>query len=139
MPDQTYADWTLAPATSGDWFYMEERDETFALFGIDATKPVAIFRCNKRTRMVGVGRYGAEVTAPSLPMRIRTETQSQTVTGTVRGGGGTPLIAAEFPANSGLLDAMAFSKGRFAIETAGLPTLYLPAWPEITRVMEDCR
>jgi hypothetical protein len=34
---------------------------------------------------------------------------------------------------------MAFSRGRFAIETAGLPTLYVPSWPEVSRVVEDCR
>ena len=33
----------------------------------------------------------------------------------------------------------AFSKGRFAIETPGLATLYVPSYPEITRVIEDCR
>jgi hypothetical protein len=38
-----------------------------------------------------------------------------------------------------LLDAMAFSRGRFALEAAGLETLYLPAWPELSRVIEDCR
>ncbi|MGE5953581.1 MAG: hypothetical protein ACM308_08200 [Qipengyuania vulgaris] len=40
---------------------------------------------------------------------------------------------------SPLLDAMALTKGRFAVETPGLPTLYLPAWAEVTRVIEDCR
>jgi len=33
---------------------------------------------------------------------------------------------------------MALSKGRFAVETQGLETLYVPAWPEMTRVIEDC-
>ena len=43
------------------------------------------------------------------------------------------------PARDPLLDAMAFSKGRFALEVAGLPTLYVPSYPEVTRVIEDCR
>lgn len=38
-----------------------------------------------------------------------------------------------------LLDAIVFSRGRFAFEAAGEPTLYLPSWPEIGRVIEDCR
>ena len=42
-------------------------------------------------------------------------------------------------ANMALLDAMAFSRGRFAIDVNGLPSLYLPAWPEVGRVIEDCR
>ena len=47
--------------------------------------------------------------------------------------------AAGLPARDPLLDAMAFSKGRFAVEVAGLPTLYLPSWIEVSRVIEDCR
>jgi hypothetical protein len=38
-----------------------------------------------------------------------------------------------------LLDAMAFSRGRFRVEVAKLPPLYLPSWPEVSRVIEDCR
>ncbi|MEL6878174.1 MAG: hypothetical protein AAGL68_08770 [Pseudomonadota bacterium] len=52
---------------------------------------------------------------------------------------GQPLVAAELDANDPLLDAMAITKGRIAVETAGMPTLYLPAWAEVTRVIEDCR
>jgi hypothetical protein len=32
-----------------------------------------------------------------------------------------------------------FSRGRFAVETDGLPTLVLQTWPEPARVVEDCR
>ncbi len=53
--------------------------------------------------------------------------------------GPVPAIAARVAANDPLLDAMAFSKGRFAVEVAGLPTLYVPSYPEVTRVIEDCR
>ncbi|MDG2003332.1 MAG: hypothetical protein P8J20_08375 [Novosphingobium sp.] len=49
------------------------------------------------------------------------------------------MIAVTLPASDPLLDAMAFSRGRFAVETAGLPTLYVPSWPEVSRVIEDCR
>ena len=48
-------------------------------------------------------------------------------------------VRARVPARDPLLDAMAFSKGRFAVEVAGLPTLYVPSYPEVTRVVEDCR
>lgn len=41
--------------------------------------------------------------------------------------------------NDPILDALAFSRGRFAIEVTGQPTLYLPSWPELSRVVEDCR
>lgn len=48
-------------------------------------------------------------------------------------------MVASFAARDPLLDAMAFSRGRFAIQSDGLPTLYVPSWPEIGRVLEDCR
>jgi hypothetical protein len=48
-------------------------------------------------------------------------------------------VRAELAASDPLLDAMAFTKGRFAVETAGQETLYVPAYPEISRVIEDCR
>ena len=38
-----------------------------------------------------------------------------------------------------LLDAMAVTRGRFAVETTGLSTLYLPPWAEVTRAIESCR
>ncbi|WP_345907778.1 hypothetical protein [Sphingomonas sp. UBA4815] len=41
--------------------------------------------------------------------------------------------------NDRLLDAMAFSRGRFTIEQAGQPPLIIPAYAEVGRVIEDCR
>ncbi|MDX1704632.1 MAG: hypothetical protein R3235_10110, partial [Altererythrobacter ishigakiensis] len=52
---------------------------------------------------------------------------------------GYGLVAANLPANDPLLDAMAITKGRFAIEVEGMEPLYIPAWAEVTRVIEDCR
>lgn len=71
-------------------------------------------------------------------MRIRTETTERLLTANPSSDG-RPLLIVELAAQDRLLDAMAFSRGRFAVETGGLPTLYLPAWAEVTRVIEDCR
>jgi hypothetical protein len=68
-------------------------------------------------------------------MRILTETTERTLSVAPREGASAAQLGARDP----LLDAMAFSKGRFAVEVTGLPMLYLPAWPEVTRVIEDCR
>lgn len=73
---------------------------------------------------------------PNLAMTIRTETAQRTLAAQQ----GTPaLIAVAVAANDPLLDAMALSKGHFAVETEGEPTLYLPSWAEVSRVIEDCR
>jgi hypothetical protein len=44
-----------------------------------------------------------------------------------------------FAVRDPLLDAMAFSRGRFMLEMGGAQTLVLPAWSEVGRVIEDCR
>ncbi len=71
-------------------------------------------------------------------MNIRTETSDRAVPAQ-QAGTGLSMLAATLPAADPLLAAMAFSKGRFAVETQGLATLYIPSWPEVTRVIEDCR
>jgi hypothetical protein len=53
--------------------------------------------------------------------------------------GSAGQVTAAIKTRDPLLDAMAFSRGRFMIEVAGLPPLYLPSWPEVSRVIEDCR
>ncbi len=125
-----------APQTPGNWRYIVERNETFALFGSSVQNAQAIIRCDLETRQVGIGRFG--LAASAAAMRIRSETRAKEDMATTRDSG-QPLVAFEMNANDPVLDAMALSKGRFAIETAGMPTLYLPAWAEVTRVIEDCR
>ncbi len=125
-----------APQTQGNWRYIVERNETFALFGSSYENAQAIIRCDLDTRKVGIGRFGPAASAAQ--MRVRTETRSSDLRATTRNSG-QPLVAAELDPRDPLLDAIALSKGRFALETAGMPALYLPAWAEVTRVIEDCR
>lgn len=71
-------------------------------------------------------------------MIIRTETANRVITSRVTGPRMTH-ISVTLEARDPLLDAMAFSNGRFAINAASERALVVPAWPEITRVIEDCR
>jgi hypothetical protein len=50
-----------------------------------------------------------------------------------------PGPAARVNSNSPVLDAMAYSRGTFALESSGAPAVYVPSWPEVARVVEDCR
>lgn len=136
VTEPTYENYLDAPQTPGDWTYIAERDETFALFGLSIENPQAIIRCDLDSRKVGIGRFGSD--RGTAVMRIRTETRQQILEASTRDSG-QPLVAAEMDARDPILDAMALSKGRFAIETEGTATLYLPAWAEVTRVIEDCR
>ena len=51
----------------------------------------------------------------------------------------TARITAQLCGVDPLLDAIAFSRGRIGVGVGGTPALVLPAWPEIARVVEDCR
>jgi len=130
-----YENWMDAPQTPGNWEYVDEPTESLALFG-DAN-PVHLFviRCNKQNRQVGIARRGE--TSTPLAMRVLTETSQRVLSATQVPDFG--LIAATVWGNDPLLDAMAISKGRFAVEMDGFANLYIPSWPEVTRVIEDCR
>ncbi|MEP3051176.1 MAG: hypothetical protein ABJP48_08725 [Erythrobacter sp.] len=132
-----YSDFLDAPQTPGNWNYFTDPDETLAYFSNGSSENAApfIIRCEVGTRNIWFGRNGI---AQDTLMRIRTETTQRTLQAAPVSGQNN-LVAVRLSANDRLLDAMALSKGRFAVETAGLPTLYLPAWAEVTRVIEDCR
>lgn len=135
-PTPTYDNWMDAPATPGNWTYRPVQGGSAALFGQRQGEPLLTMRCDRSQRQVLLERPAA-LSGP-VPVVIRTETSNRTVAST---GLAAPLqvVRTSISANDRLLDAMALSKGRFAIETSGLPTLYIPAWPEVTRVVEDCR
>lgn len=126
-----------APQTPGTWTYLDEPAETLALYGVGENYRF-IVRCDKSTRMVGLARVAENGPASPRAMEISTETTKRSLTAqpvtTAR-----QFVAATLPPRDPLLDAMAITKGRFAVSVEGENTLYLPAWAEVTRVIEDCR
>lgn len=132
----TYENWLDAPQTPGDWRYTAEQGETLALFGATGSSTDFVIACRPASRQVALVRAGS-ADGP-VPMRIRTETADRVVEAVPANSGPARLIVT-FAATDPLLDAIAFSRGRFAVETAGMPAMFIPAWPEITRVIEDCR
>lgn len=133
--EQFYENYLDAPQTPGTWEYVSEPAETIAVYGIDRANPDFIIRCSRATRQIGMARRTSS--AGPRRMRITTETaQRDVMTAQV---GTRLLVAAELTARDPLLDAMAITKGRFAVSVEGERTLYLPAWAEVTRVIEDCR
>lgn len=126
--------WIDAPQTPGDWRYTSSTTGGRASFA-NAGPALFTIRCDLASRSVVLTRANA---AGAAQMIVRTETQSRTLTG---GQDSADLYAmsARVPARDRLLDAMALTKGRFAVEVANSATLYLPSWAEVTRVIEDCR
>ena len=117
------------PRTPGDWRYSAGSGQTRASYGAGET--VFAITCDLSSRAITLARAGS---GPSA-MRIRTESSERTLSATSC----ETSVAATLTARDPLLDAMAFSKGRFAVETTGLAPLYLPSWVEVSRVLEDCR
>jgi len=136
--EKTYDNYLDAPQTPGTWTYVEEPGESLALFGADPDAPLLIVRCGAGSGRIGIGRVIDGSTATMRPMQIQTETTTRILQANPVQSQMT-LMVAELPAGDPLLDAMAITKGRFALGLEGENTLYLPAWVELTRVIEDCR
>lgn len=136
VEEPVYDNFLDAPQTPGSWTYRDGTSLSFAIFA-EAGQPARFgIECGKRNREVRLVR-GTSASG-ATPMRIRTETTQRLVTANPSADG-RPMLVAALPAGDTLLDAMALSRGRFAVETGGVETLYLPAWAEVTRVIEDCR
>lgn len=131
-PPPFAGNWMDAPQTPGDWYY----EAGAARFAPPQSEALLVLRCDRVARTVDVVRTGSPPAATQ--MTIRTETMERGVSAAPVGGP-LPTLVARIPARDPLLDAMAFSKGRFAVEAPGLATLYVPSYPEVTRVIEDCR
>lgn len=125
-----------APQSPGDWRYTRSGGGTLAEFGGSNSEPRFGMRCATQKRQIELVRYMPDRTAQAA-LVIRTETQTRSLNAAPSSDGNA--LVAILPAADRLLDAMALSKGRFAVKAAGTPTLYLPSWAEVTRVIEDCR
>jgi hypothetical protein len=120
------------PATPGTWRWRMEGNRSVARFAND----VLVLSCNREAGTVTLIRPGGAQGA--VPMTVLASSGNRTLTAQAIVGP-PPVVALTLPARDAVLDAMAFSRGRFAVETAGLPTIYVPSWPEVSRVIEDCR
>jgi len=136
IPAPAYENFLDAPQTPGTWFYQQQSGQTRAVFGTAPDDATFMIFCNASEREITLVR--ADSSGAERDARIRTETRQQRIA-MAPPQPGAGIIAARLSASDPLLDAMAITKGRFAVETAGLPALYLPAWVEVTRVIEDCR
>ena len=137
QPVPVEENWIDRPQTPGDWTYLAEPDETLAMFGRPGATQLVI-ACELATRRIGIVRTTSAARQGDVAMRISTETTSRPMMATPASG--TPArVVTTLDANDPLLDAMAITRGRFAVEVEGQPGLYVPAWAEVTRVIEDCR
>lgn len=122
--------WQDVPITPGNWTWGMEGGQSVARFA-GAT---FVLRCDRAAGTITLQRGGGGA-AGVEPLTVTTTAGVRTLSATPQSG----ALAVTLPARDPLLDAMAFSRGRFAIETPGMEPLYVPSWPEVSRVSEDCR
>ncbi|WP_108787826.1 hypothetical protein [Erythrobacter sp. Alg231-14] len=135
IQEPVYDNYLDAPQTPGTWLYLSEPGETLALYGENPRQPIFMVRC--AAGEIALARATASPSTASRAMSVRTETTNRQLQADRVGD--RPLVAANIAARDPLLDAMAITKGRFAVQVEGERTLYLPAWVEVSRVIEDCR
>jgi len=121
--------WQDAPLSPGDWSW---DDATGASFGPPG-QPGLVVRCAGAGRITIARRGVAPATGGNLT--IRTSSMARTLPAR----SGPEGLEASLAASDPLLDAILFSRGRFAVEATMLPVLIVPSWPEPARVVDDCR
>ena len=132
---QTIADLSTATPIAGAWSYSATPDGSEARFTDPSATPQLIMHCTRATRRVSLAK-AATAAAPQI--NVWTSSQTRNLPATFNAA--TSRVSTELQAYDGLLDAIASSRGRvgFAVGTQS-PTLVVPPWPEIARVIEDCR
>jgi len=138
-PAPLAADWTDRPAAPGDWRYRAEPGgSSLASFGQANAGAQFSVRCDRAGHRILLSHPGLLPQGKSAMMTLRSTTGS--ASHAVRNASdGTPYVSVSLSPGDAMLDQLVFSRGRFLVQVEGAPDLVLPAWPEIARVVEDCR
>lgn len=122
-------DWEAGPLSGGDWLYSPS-----------PTTPHSVYRSGELTFIVSCERRRAVALSlggvQGRALTIRTSYGERRLP-TTRVHNNYLIV--ELPPSDPLLEQMAFSRGRFLVGAEGGAALVLPAWPELARVVEDCR
>ena len=128
-------DWTYWPVTPGDWVYRQDERGSIALFGPLGQNALVSLRCDRAQGALFLSRQGQANGGTTITLRASQGLETFTATQ----AGDSPYIAAAIAPANPMLDKLAYSRGRFVVESPGLPPLKLPSWAEVSRVIEDCR
>lgn len=132
-PPPLAVDWNDWPFTPGDWAYRRDDRGSIALFGAVGGDAAMTLRCDRARATLYLSVRG-----PATNATVRTTTVNR-VLALQPTGGDASYAATALSTSDTLLDAMAFSRGRFVVERSGQPPLVVPPYAEIGRVIEDCR
>jgi hypothetical protein len=128
------ADLSTATPIGGSWVYLSVQGGSEARFVNTSAQPQLTISCARATRQVTISRPAAGA-APFV--LVWTSAQTRNLPASFNPA--TARLSAIVNAYDPLLDAMAFSRGRLGFSALNQPTLVVPVWAEVTRVIEDCR
>lgn len=132
-PPEVASDWRDRPITPGDWHWVQDGQTSTARYTAPSGAAVFSMSCETPARRVIL----AAITVATVdePMTVTTASQQRVLAAHPSAGS----LSASVESTDPLLDAIAFSRGRFMIELPEKPALLLPSWTEVSRVIEDCR
>jgi len=117
-------DWRDIPETPGRWAYSRDASGTAATFTETGGVADFVLHCDLAPHTVTLTRPGA-----TGAITLTTSYSAMT----------WPASPVRLNAADPVLDKIAFTRGRFTVESPGTTKLVLPAWAEPARVIEDCR
>lgn len=135
QPAPVATEWQYRAATPGNWSYRAEAAGAVAVFGPSAVDARLTLRCDRASRRISLARAGGGGASAII---VRTSYGATSWPATLSAGA-VPQVVAFRAASDTVLDQIAYSRGKFAVEVAGQDTLIVPAWAEVSRVIEDCR
>jgi hypothetical protein len=117
----------------GLWSYAATASGSAARFGVTPQSAILAIQCDRSSRGVSI-MVSRSVPASGGTVTLRASSMVRSVAAEGNGTFATIRLTARDP----ILDALAFSRGRFGVALDGVERAF-PAWPEFTRVVEDCR
>ncbi len=123
-----------ATPIAGSGFIRTTASGSEASFVNASALPQLTIRCTRATRRITIAKP-ASAAAPLLT--VWTSAQTRALPSGFNPA--TQRLSADVIAYDPLLDAIAFSRGRFGVSVSGAAPLVVPAWAEVARVIEDCR
>ncbi len=133
QPAGAWIDWPIA---RGDWVYRQDTRGSIALFGERGQDALLTLRCDKKENILFFSRAGNPQNGTKMTIRTSHTLKSYNVSPT----GVVPAYAViAITPSDGMLDALVYTRGRFAVETDGMVSIAVPSWAEIAHVIEDCR
>lgn len=134
QPTTSVATYAAATPIAGSWTYSSAADGSQAVFANASAQPQLTIRCTRSTRVVSISK---PATGAAPYIFVWTSSNTRNLPASFKPA--TAQLVADVTAMDSILDSLAFSRGRIAFSASGSPALVLPAWPELSRVIEDCR